>query len=37
VDSSDHEVNIKILTGILERNGTLTRPDRNIAAGLDDR
>ncbi|MDR6626734.1 NAD-glutamate dehydrogenase [Caulobacter segnis] len=29
VDSSDHEVNIKILTGILERGGELTRPDRN--------
>jgi glutamate dehydrogenase len=29
VDSSDHEVNIKILTGILERSGELTRPDRN--------
>jgi len=29
VDSSDHEVNIKILTGIVERAGELTRPDRN--------
>jgi glutamate dehydrogenase len=29
VDSSDHEVNIKILTGSAERAGRLTRPDRN--------
>ena len=29
VDSSDHEVNIKILTGILERGGQLTRESRN--------
>jgi glutamate dehydrogenase len=29
VDSSDHEVNIKILTGILERAGDLTRDARN--------
>jgi len=29
VDSSDHEVNIKITTGILERQGKLTRPQRN--------
>jgi glutamate dehydrogenase len=29
VDSSDHEVNIKILTGILERQGELTRKRRN--------
>jgi glutamate dehydrogenase len=29
VDSSDHEVNIKITTGILERNGKLTRAQRN--------
>ncbi|MBO9545245.1 MAG: NAD-glutamate dehydrogenase [Caulobacter sp.] len=29
VDSSDHEVNIKILTGILERGGDLTRESRN--------
>jgi glutamate dehydrogenase len=29
VDSSDHEVNIKILTGILERGGKLTRDSRN--------
>ncbi len=30
VDSSDHEVNIKILTGILERGGELTRESRNV-------
>jgi len=29
VDSSDHEVNIKITTGILERQGKLTRAARN--------
>jgi len=29
VDSSDHEVNIKILTGMVERAGQLTRPDRD--------
>jgi glutamate dehydrogenase len=29
VDSSDHEVNIKILTGILERGGNLDREARN--------
>ena len=29
VDSSDHEVNIKILTGILERGGELNRESRN--------
>ncbi|WP_397404029.1 NAD-glutamate dehydrogenase [Phenylobacterium sp.] len=29
VDSSDHEVNIKIATGILERQGKLTRAQRN--------
>jgi glutamate dehydrogenase len=29
VDSSDHEVNIKITTGILERQGKLTRNQRN--------
>ena len=29
VDSSDHEVNIKILTGIVERAGKLTRPERD--------
>ncbi len=38
VDSSDHEVNIKILTGLLERSGELTRPDRNtlLASMTDD-
>ncbi|HYG27685.1 MAG TPA: NAD-glutamate dehydrogenase, partial [Caulobacteraceae bacterium] len=30
VDSSDHEVNIKILTGQAERAGKLTRPDRDV-------
>jgi glutamate dehydrogenase len=30
VDCSDHEVNIKILTGALERAGKLKRPKRNI-------
>ena len=29
VDTSDHEVNIKILTGMAERAGKLTRPDRD--------
>jgi glutamate dehydrogenase len=29
VDTSDHEVNIKIATGIAERSGDLTRPRRN--------
>jgi glutamate dehydrogenase len=29
VDTSDHEVNIKILTGALERNGTLKRDKRD--------
>jgi glutamate dehydrogenase len=29
VDSSDHEVNIKILTGALERTGVLKRPARD--------
>ncbi|WP_371129897.1 NAD-glutamate dehydrogenase [Phenylobacterium sp.] len=29
VDSSDHEVNIKILTGMLERNGVFNRPKRD--------
>ncbi|MBA4794101.1 MAG: NAD-glutamate dehydrogenase [Phenylobacterium sp.] len=29
VDSSDHEVNIKILTGMVERAGALTRPERD--------
>ena len=37
VDSSDHEVNIKILTGIVERAGKLTRPDRNtLLASMTD-
>ncbi|ALL14866.1 NAD-glutamate dehydrogenase [Caulobacter henricii] len=38
VDSSDHEVNIKILTGLLERAGELDRPSRNIllASMTDD-
>jgi glutamate dehydrogenase len=30
VDTSDHEVNIKILTGMLERTGELTRKKRDI-------
>jgi glutamate dehydrogenase len=29
VDSSDHEVNIKILTGMAERSGALAQADRN--------
>ncbi|MEO7026691.1 MAG: NAD-glutamate dehydrogenase [Caulobacteraceae bacterium] len=29
VDTSDHEVNIKIATGMAERAGELTRPDRD--------
>ena len=38
VDSSDHEVNIKILTGMAERAGKLSRPDRNtlLASMTDD-
>ncbi|AAK22075.1 NAD-glutamate dehydrogenase [Caulobacter vibrioides] len=38
VDSSDHEVNIKILTGILERGGQLDRESRNtlLASMTDD-
>ncbi|MCA0356649.1 MAG: NAD-glutamate dehydrogenase [Proteobacteria bacterium] len=38
VDSSDHEVNIKILTGILERSGQLDRESRNtlLASMTDD-
>jgi glutamate dehydrogenase len=38
VDCSDHEVNIKILTGQLERGGQLTRPQRNelLASMTDD-
>ena len=30
VDTSDHEVNIKILTGMLERTGELTRKKRDV-------
>ncbi|MDP1872865.1 NAD-glutamate dehydrogenase [Phenylobacterium sp.] len=38
VDSSDHEVNIKILTGMVERAGDLTRPDRDklLRSMIDD-
>jgi glutamate dehydrogenase len=37
VDSSDHEVNIKILTGMAERAGKLTRPDRDtLLASMTD-
>ena len=38
VDSSDHEVNIKILTGMVERAGDLSRPDRDalLRAMVDD-
>jgi glutamate dehydrogenase len=37
VDCSDHEVNIKILTGQLERGGQLSRPQRNeLLAGMTD-
>ncbi|WP_300577897.1 NAD-glutamate dehydrogenase [Phenylobacterium sp.] len=38
VDSSDHEVNIKILTGMVERAGELTRPDRDrlLRSMIDD-
>jgi len=37
VDCSDHEVNIKILTGLLERGGQLTRPERNtLLASMTD-
>ncbi|MFI4973716.1 MAG: NAD-glutamate dehydrogenase [Caulobacterales bacterium] len=38
VDTSDHEVNIKILTGMLERAGKLDRPARNalLAAMTDE-
>jgi glutamate dehydrogenase len=38
VDCSDHEVNIKILTGAAERAGRLAREDRNalLAAMTDD-
>ena len=34
VDCSDHEVNIKILTGAAERTGKLKRPDRNTLLQL---
>ena len=30
VDCSDHEVNLKILLGLAERRGELTRPDRDV-------
>jgi glutamate dehydrogenase len=30
VDTSDHEVNIKILTGALEASGKMTRDERNV-------
>ncbi|WP_374575074.1 NAD-glutamate dehydrogenase [Phenylobacterium sp.] len=38
VDSSDHEVNIKILTGALERTGVLTRKarDKLLRSMVDD-
>ncbi|WP_374469383.1 NAD-glutamate dehydrogenase [Phenylobacterium sp.] len=38
VDSSDHEVNIKILTGMLERTGELTRKKRDtlLRSMVDD-
>jgi glutamate dehydrogenase len=37
VDTSDHEVNIKILTGMAERAGTLTRENRDtLLASLTD-
>ncbi|HYD44138.1 MAG TPA: NAD-glutamate dehydrogenase domain-containing protein, partial [Phenylobacterium sp.] len=37
VDSSDHEVNIKILTGMLEREGKLTRRKRDpLLASMTD-
>lgn len=38
VDSSDHEVNIKILTGMVERSGKLDRPARDtlLASMTDD-
>jgi glutamate dehydrogenase len=37
VDSSDHEVNIKILTGASERTGKLDRPSRNaLLASMTD-
>ena len=37
VDTSDHEVNIKILTGAVERTGGLTRPQRDtVLASMTD-
>ncbi|WP_091735969.1 NAD-glutamate dehydrogenase [Phenylobacterium immobile] len=37
VDTSDHEVNIKILTGMLERSGELTRKRRDtVLASMTD-
>ncbi|MFA7264645.1 MAG: NAD-glutamate dehydrogenase [Caulobacter sp.] len=37
VDSSDHEVNIKILTGMVERGGKLDRPARDkLLASMTD-
>jgi len=38
VDSSDHEVNIKILTGMAERAGDLDRPERDklLRSMIDD-
>ncbi len=38
VDTSDHEVNIKIAAGLAERAGRLTRPDRDtlLASMTDD-
>ncbi|HEY3798165.1 MAG TPA: NAD-glutamate dehydrogenase [Caulobacteraceae bacterium] len=37
VDTSDHEVNIKILTGMVERAGGLTRPARDkLLASMTD-
>ncbi|MGZ8370348.1 MAG: NAD-glutamate dehydrogenase domain-containing protein, partial [Caulobacteraceae bacterium] len=37
VDTSDHEVNIKILTGVLERSGKLKRPERDrLLASMTD-
>jgi glutamate dehydrogenase len=37
VDTSDHEVNIKILTGMAERAGKLARPDRDaLLASMTD-
>jgi len=37
VDTSDHEVNIKILTGAVERTGGLTRPQRDkLLASMTD-